>query len=141
MDAARHPLADTPYVSLTTFRRTGAPVRTAVWIAPAADGSEHLVVVTVDDTGKVKRLNHTRRVELRPCDRRGRVKDDAPTYRGEGVVVRGPDEVRAVRAAVVAKYGWPARLSDLVDAVTSRVGLRRNPRAGIVLTVDPAPAA
>ena len=141
MQPTAHPLADATYVSLTTFRRSGAPVSTAVWIAPAVDGSEHLVVITVDDTGKVKRLRHTPRVELRPCDVRGRVADGAPTYRGEGVVVRDAAGVAAVRAAVVAKYWVRARLSDLVDGVTSRIGIRRRPRAGIVLTVDPEPVA
>ena len=38
---------------------------------------------SVDDTGKTKRLAHTSRVELRACDVRGRVRDGAPTYRGE----------------------------------------------------------
>ncbi|MBM6399235.1 PPOX class F420-dependent oxidoreductase [Phycicoccus sonneratiae] len=141
MSATEHPLATAKYASLTTFRRTGVPVSSPVWVAPAVDGSDHLVVITVDATGKVKRLNHTRRVELRPCDMRGRVADDAPTYRGEGVVVRSPAEVAGVRAAVVAKYGLPARLSDLVDKVTSTVGIRRQPRAGIVLTVDREPVA
>lgn len=139
MDARQHPLADAAYVSLTTFRRSGVPVSSPVWVAPAADGSGHLVVITVDATGKVKRLRHTSRVELRACDVRGRIKEGARTYRGEGVVVRAPEEVRAVRAAVVAKYGWPARVSGLVDVVTSLVGIRRQPRAGILLTVDPDP--
>lgn len=139
--SAAHPLATAKYASLTTFRRNGAAVATPVWVAAAVDGSDHLVVITVDETGKTKRLGHTRRVELRPCDMRGRVAEDAPTYRGEGVVVRAPEDVAAVRAAVVAKYGLPARFSDLVDAVTSRIGIRRAARAGIVLTLEPEPVA
>lgn len=139
MDVSRHPLATAKYVSLTTFRRSGTPVATPVWIAPAADGSGHLVVITVDDTGKTKRLAHTGRVEVRACDIRGWVAVGAPTYRAEGVVVRTPVEVAAVRAAVVAKYGLPARFSDLVDVVVSRVGIRRGARAGIVLTVEHQP--
>lgn len=141
MTTTDHPLAAAKYVSLTTFRRTGEAVSSPVWIAPAVDGSGHLVVITVDATGKTKRLGHTGRVELRPCDVRGRVADGAPTYRGEGLVVRTPQEIAGVRAAVVAKYGLPARVSDLVEKVTGAVGLRRKPRAGIVLTVEPQPAA
>lgn len=141
MSTTDHPLAAAKYVSLTTFRRTGEPVSSPVWIAPAVDGSGHLAVITVDGTGKTKRLGHTRRVELRPCDVRGRVADGEPTYRGEGVVVRSAAEVAGVRAAVVAKYGLPARFSDLVEKVTGVVGLRRKPRAGIVLTVEPRPVA
>ncbi len=134
-----HPLADVAYVQLTTFRRNGDPVPSPVWVAPAVDGSDHLVVITVDDTGKTKRLAHTRRVELRRCDVRGRVEPDAPTYAGEGTVVRGAEEVAAVRSAVVAKYGWPARFSLLVDPVARLLHIPRKPRAGVVLDVVPVP--
>lgn len=136
-----HPLAEAAYVQLTTFRRSGEPVPTPVWVAPAVDGSDHLVVVTVDDTGKTKRLAHTPRVELRRCDLRGRVEPDAPTYAGAGRVVRGDDDVAAVRSAVVAKYGWPARFSLLVDPVARLLRIRRRPRAGILLTVDAEPVS
>lgn len=134
---APHPLATAKYASLTTFRRTGVAVSTPVWIAPAVDRSGRLAVITVDDTGKTKRLAHTERVELRACDMRGRVSEDAPTYAGTAHVVRDADGIAAVRAAVVAKYGIPARFSDLVEKVTSMVGFRRNPRAGIVIDAEP----
>ncbi|MEO7422125.1 MAG: PPOX class F420-dependent oxidoreductase [Ornithinibacter sp.] len=132
-----HPLSTAKYASLTTFRRSGAPVSTPVWIAPAVDGSGRLCVITVDDTGKTKRLAHTTRVELRACDMRGRVAPDAPTYAGTARVVRGADDIAQVRAAVVAKYGMTARFSDLLEKVTGLVGIRRNPRAGIVIEVEP----
>ncbi|MBD3781714.1 MAG: PPOX class F420-dependent oxidoreductase [Micrococcales bacterium] len=141
MSAADHPLATAKYASLTTFRRNGTPVATPVWVAPALDGSDRLVVITVDATGKTKRLGHTSRVEARPCDLRGRVDDGAPTYRGDAVVVRSPEEVARVRSAVVAKYGLPARFSDLVEKVTGLVGLRRAPRAGILLDLGRDPVA
>ena len=38
-----------------------------------------------------------------------------------------------------AKYGFPARFSDLTDLVGSKVGLKRAPRAGILVAVDPDP--
>ncbi|WP_299444771.1 PPOX class F420-dependent oxidoreductase [uncultured Phycicoccus sp.] len=141
MDPRRHPLAEAPYVSLTTFRRTGAPVSTPVWIAPAVDGTEHLVFVSVDDTGKTKRLAHTRRVELRPCDVRGQVADGAPMYRGEAEVVRDDAGVRAVRAALAAKYGWQARLLSAANAAAGLTGVGRKPRAAIVIEVEHLPAA
>ena len=114
------------YVSLTTFRRTGVPVSSAVWIS--RDAGE-LVVVTVDPSGKLKRLAHTSRVELRPCDMRGRVPDGAPTYAGTAVVDRSPEGVAAVKRAIGRKYVM-ARLGDAVAAVTDRVR-PRGPRAGI----------
>ncbi|MDT7579905.1 MAG: uncharacterized protein QOK35_1169, partial [Pseudonocardiales bacterium] len=46
-------MADEQFVSLSTFRRSGAPVATPVWIARDGDA---LVVTTIADSGKVKRL-------------------------------------------------------------------------------------
>ena len=137
--AADHPLAAAKYVSLTTFRRTGAPVATPVWFAPSLDEPELFTVITLDDTGKTKRLAHTETVEVRPCDLRGRVPDGAPTYRGTARVVRDAAGVASVRRAVVAKYGFPARFSDLADAVGSKVGIKRADRAGILVALDPQP--
>lgn len=139
--AAEHPVADAKYVSLTTFRRSGEGVATPVWVAPLRDGSARLAVITVDETGKTKRLAHTERVEVRPCDMRGRVADGAPTYRGTGVVVRDPSAVTQVRSAVVAKYGLPARFSDLVEHVTTFFGVHRKPRAGILLVLERTPVS
>ena len=137
--AADHPLAAARYVQLTTFRRTGVGVPTPMWFAPSVDDPAVFAAITVDDTGKTKRLAHTSRVELRACDLRGRVEEDAATYRGTARVVRDADGVAHARRAVVAKYGLPARVSDLVDVVGSRVGLRRAARAGILVRVDPEP--
>ena len=77
-------LGDERFVSLTTFRRTGEPVSTPVWVV--RDGDE-LLVTTPDDSGKVKRLRHTARVELRPCSRSGSVPDDAVPVPGDARLV------------------------------------------------------
>ena len=140
MDVSAHPLADEKYVSLTTFRRSGVPVSTPVWVAPSHDG-QALVVITVDETGKTKRLAHTPRVELRPCDVRGRVADDAPVYRGTARVLREGSAVVAVRRAIVAKYGLQARGFDAVNALTRRLHIRTAPRAGIVIDLEDGLAA
>ncbi|MHA3838132.1 PPOX class F420-dependent oxidoreductase [Terrabacter sp. AAH1] len=118
------------YVQLTTFRRTGTPVSSPVWIA--RDGDE-LVVITVDPTGKLKRLAHTSRVELRPCDFRGRVPEGAPTYAGTAVVDRTPGGVAAVKRAMGRKY-LMARLGDAIAVVTDRFR-KRTARAGIRITL------
>ncbi|WP_222272317.1 PPOX class F420-dependent oxidoreductase [Modestobacter marinus] len=95
------PLPTSEYVSLTTFRRTGVPVATPVWAAP--DGAD-LLVWTRADSGKVKRLRHTPRVTVAPCDVRGRP--------------QGP-EVAAV-GSFVPEEEWPHAL----DALRRRYGLR-----------------
>jgi PPOX class probable F420-dependent enzyme len=135
--AADHPLAPAKYVALTTFRRTGAPVTTPVWFAPSLDEPGLFAVITVDGTGKTKRLAHTEDVELQACDLRGRVERGSATYRGTARVVRDAGGIASVRRAVVAKYGFPARFSDLSDSLGSKVGLKRKPRAGILVAVEP----
>jgi uncharacterized protein len=137
----RHPLADEKFVSLTTFRKTGDPVSSPVWVAPDAADLRRLVVITVDDTGKTKRLGHTSRVELRPCDVRGRVAEGSPTYAGTAEVVRGPNEVQAVRRAVNTKYGLQARLLDVGNTVLDKIGINRRPRAGIHIVPAASPVA
>lgn len=118
------------YVSLTTFRRSGVPVSTPVWVA--RDGDE-LVVVTVDPSGKLKQLDHDPRVELRPCDVRGRVPEGAATYAGTAVVDRSPEGVAAVKRAIGRKYVL-ARLGDALAVVTDRLR-PRTPRAGIRISL------
>ena len=103
------PLPHSTYVSLTTFRRTGVPVPTPVWAAPDADS---LIVWTRADSGKVKRLRHTARVTVAPCDVRGRT---------HGPAVEG-----------VAEF-VPAAEQDAALA-----GLRRRP--GLSLSPRHAPA-
>ncbi len=56
------------FVLLTTFRKSGEGVPTAMWFA-----HEHgkLYMVTGRTTGKIKRIRTTRRVLLAPCDLMG----------------------------------------------------------------------
>ena len=54
-------LGDEKYVLLTTTRRSGVDVPTAVWVG--RDGDE-LVVTTAATAGKTKRIRHTPRVTL-----------------------------------------------------------------------------
>ncbi|WP_377639598.1 PPOX class F420-dependent oxidoreductase [Oryzobacter terrae] len=136
-----HPLAAAKYAELTTFRRTGEGVATPVWISPAEGDPSRLVVISVDGTGKTKRLAHTTRVELRACSIRGQVEPGAPTYRGTAEVLRDAEGIAAVRRAVVAKYGFPARFATIADRVGGLVGRRPAPRVGIVITADPTPVA
>lgn len=107
-------MADEQFVSLTTFRRTGAPVATVVWIARDGDA---LVVTTVADSGKVKRLRNDPRVELRPSNRRGAVVDDAPVATGVAEVT-APDERST--AALRRKYGLQYRVITGLERVLAR---------------------
>ncbi|MEO7268493.1 MAG: PPOX class F420-dependent oxidoreductase [Knoellia sp.] len=133
MNDATKLLGEQQYVELTTFRRNGTPVATPVWIAP--DGDE-LLIVTVDDTGKTKRLAHTARVELRPCDMRGGVAPDAPRYAARARVERGAAAVARVKKAVGAKYGWWYRALTLFEPVLDRLPGRKVRAAIVVIDVE-----
>ena len=123
-------LAGEPFVSLTTFRRDGTPVATPVWIAH--DG-EALVVTTPAGTGKVKRLRHDPRVELRPCNRRGTVPDGAtPTSGVAEVLAPQPQHLAALRR----KYGVQYRIGTVVERLV------RGRRERVILRItlaEPAP--
>ena len=112
-----------------------------MWISPAEGDPSRLVVISVDGTGKTKRLAHTPRVELRACSIRGQVEPGAPTYRGTAELVRDAEGLRTVRRAVVAKYGFQAKFADVAAAVGRVVGREQAPRVGIVIDADPTPVA
>ncbi|MEO5710932.1 MAG: PPOX class F420-dependent oxidoreductase [Nocardioidaceae bacterium] len=119
------PLGDERFVSLTTFRRTGVPVSTPVWIA--RDGAA-LLVTTPSGSGKVKRLRHTDRVELRACSRSGKVAEDAPTATGSAAI-----EERDRPALFQAKYGLEYRLFMLVERL-----MTKGPRDRVIVRITPA---
>jgi PPOX class probable F420-dependent enzyme len=56
------------FLSLTTFRKNGAPVATPVWFAQEGD---KLYVMTGTNTGKVRRIHHNAQVEVAPCTLNG----------------------------------------------------------------------
>jgi hypothetical protein len=123
-----HPLAKASYVSLTTYRKSGEPVSTPVWVAPLGD---ELVVIPMADAWKVKRLERDPRAQLRACDVRGRVADGAPSYDATGRVSRERGEIDRVRGAMNRKY-LLARIGNFAQDTIGR--LRPfPPRAAIFL--------
>ena len=126
LDAAFASIADERFVSLTTFRKTGEGVSTPVWIARDGDA---LIVTTPDGTGKVKRLRNDVRVELRPCDRMGKVADDAQTVSGHAEIV-DTDEARSSQERIfLAKYRLEYRIFMFIERLgkkgrKKRVSLR-----------------
>jgi PPOX class probable F420-dependent enzyme len=107
------------YVALATFRRTGAEVRTPVWFA-AMDGK--LYVFTAGESGKVKRLRHSSRARVAPCDMRGDVR--GAWWDGTARLVTEPRVIERAHAALRAKYGWQAWVGDLFSRLTGRMRRR-----------------
>jgi PPOX class probable F420-dependent enzyme len=120
-------LAASAYLSLTTFRRVGTPVATPVWLAQQDD---HLYVITGAGSGKVKRLRHTSRVLLAPCDARGRLK--GPQVEGTARLLDA-DETVMVRGLIDHRYGLLATGMSLLTRLRNRG--RSSEEIGIEITV------
>jgi PPOX class probable F420-dependent enzyme len=107
------------YISLTTFKRDGSPVSSAVWIT-GADGT--YVFTTGSNAWKTKRLLRNPAVEVQVCNMRGRVEPSAIRYAGTGTVASSPDAVAAAQRALAAKYGWQFKATRIVDELKKRFG-------------------
>ncbi|QWT24735.1 PPOX class F420-dependent oxidoreductase [Subtercola sp. PAMC28395] len=110
--AALLALSDEAFVSLTTFRKTGAPVSTPVWIARYGN---YLVVTTPAESGKVKRLRNNGQVELRPCDRMGKVKPGARAVEGVAGILADTESVERISAVFARKYRLEYRIFMLIE--------------------------
>ena len=124
-------LADSDFVSLTTFRKDGRPVATPVWAA-AADGG--LVVTTPAGSGKVKRLRRDPRVTLQPCSRRGVVPEGAPVVEARAEVVTDPARMATYNQALAATYGLQYRLVLGIEKVVALVRRRPAERVNLLVT-------
>ena len=107
------------YVSLVTFRRSGAEVATPVWIAQ--DGANYYVF-SDGRAGKVKRLANDDRIRLAGCDMRGNVSGEWVSGKA-GVTTDAATVERAYRA-LRAKYGWMMKLGDFFSKLSGRYARR-----------------
>jgi PPOX class probable F420-dependent enzyme len=125
-------LADARFVSLTTFRRSGEPVSTPVWVG--RDGGA-LVVLTPADSGKVKRLRNDPRVEIRPCGRFGAVADGVEPVAGTADVRDHRDDVERARATIRRTYPLESRLVLGIERLVERLrGRPRTERLALLIT-------
>jgi len=118
---------------LTTFRRDGTPVSTPVWVV-ALDGGD-VGFWTSSGSGKAKRLAHTARVTVTPCDARGRVKAGATTVEATARVVTG-SELEDIRRRIISKYGVMTKFTKLLGTLAGILRGKRIPYGdrGVVIT-------
>lgn len=114
------------YLLLTTFRRDGRAVPTPVW---AARDGQSLVVWTVRDSGKVKRIRRSGEVRLAPCTARGDATGTEVPGRAELLDAAGTARSRTLLAG---KYGLLGRLAIF----GSRLRRGNGGTVGIRITVD-----
>jgi PPOX class probable F420-dependent enzyme len=117
------------YLSLVTYRRNGAAVRTPVWFAeaPAARNGKapKLYFYTIGNTGKVKRIRNNSRVKIAPCDMRGGIRGNWVDARAE--IVAGEEAVFGIRLLNRKYVPW----KQLLDFFAM---FRRRERVVLVLT-------
>ena len=108
------------YISLVTFRKSGVPVPTPVWLIE--EGGE-IFVRTDPKSGKAKRLRRIQTVRIAPSDMRG--KTLGPYVQGSARFVEGEDAQRMIQL-IKRKYGTFASLSDFFN------GLRGNHPTAVI---------
>jgi len=123
-------LGDESFVSLTTFRKSGERVSTPVWIA--RDGDD-LIVTTPEESGKVKRLRNSGRVELAPSTRMGAVKDGAVAVPAFARIHGDAASVEKLGRTFLAKYRLEYRVFMVIEAIVAK---RRKPR--VMLRITPS---
>jgi PPOX class probable F420-dependent enzyme len=131
-------LGDEKYILLTTFRRDGTPVSTPVW-SVSLDGGR-IGFWTSSGSGKAKRLAHTERVTVTPCDARGRVKAGAAAVDATARLVTGA-ELEEIRKRIVSKYGVMTKFTKLIGTVIGVLRGKRIPYGDRGVVVTPTPVA
>jgi uncharacterized protein len=119
------------YVSLATFRRNGAEVKTPVWVAADAG---RCYVFSAGDAGKVKRIRVTPHVRLAACDFHGNVR--GAWVDGEARIVSAPADIARARRALRAKYGVQMYVTDFFATLFRR--MRKRAYIEIALRGQPA---
>lgn len=123
-------LDDERFLSLTTFRKSGEPVSTPVWIGREDDA---LIVTTPEASGKVKRVRNDPRIEVRPCNRFGKVKDGVEAVAGLVDVVIDEGTQPRLTEMFRKKYGLEYRIFMLVEGL-----MKSGPSNRVILRIVPA---
>ncbi|MCC6214290.1 MAG: PPOX class F420-dependent oxidoreductase [Polyangiaceae bacterium] len=121
------PLDAEEYVNLESFKRDGTGVLTPVWVAPL-DGK--LVIFTLSESYKVKRIRRDPRVRLAACDVRGGLR--GPFHEGSCRILEAPDTIAQAHEAMRRKYGWKISIGDFFSRLVGR--MRRRTWLEVTLT-------
>ncbi|KSU61290.1 MULTISPECIES: PPOX class F420-dependent oxidoreductase [Gordonia] len=114
------------YVNLTTYRKDGTAVTSPLWAA--LDGDQ-LVMWTVADSWKVKRLRRDPLIVVQACDVRGHKTFGAPVS-GTAEVLDAADSGR-VKKAITDKYGLLGKITMLGSK------LRRGDHGSVGIVITP----
>jgi PPOX class probable F420-dependent enzyme len=98
-------LGEGKYLLLTTYRKDGRAVPTPVWVV--AEG-EKLFAWSAADSGKVKRIRRDGKVDVGPCDMKGKPTGESVAARAELLDESGSERVRGL---IARKYGVVGKLT------------------------------
>lgn len=128
-------LTDEKYLLLTTFKRNGDAVASPVWGTPINEGD--IGFWTSSGSGKVKRLAHTAKITVQPCNARGRATAGTSPSPGTARVVSSGAEMDAIQAGIKAKYGFMTKVTKLLGTIGGIVKRKRIPYGdrGVVITI------
>ena len=106
--------ANQKYINLETYRKSGHPVQTPVWFA---EEGGVFYIYSLANAGKVKRIRNNPRVQVVPCNARGRPK-------GEWVEAKATilDDTQAERGnkLLTRKYGILKRIGNILRKMRKR---------------------
>lgn len=108
-----------PYISLLSYKRDGGEVPTPVWAAPL-DGK--LVIFTLKDSFKVKRVRRNPKVRVAKCTVRGEIR--GPWFAGTCAIVEDPQHEARAYAALNKKYGMMMRMGTFFRTLTGGLDKR-----------------
>jgi PPOX class probable F420-dependent enzyme len=98
------------------------------WFAAGRGGTTarracKLVIFTLHESYKVKRIQRNPKVQVARCDVRGNL--SGPWLNATcRVILDHPSQERRAYAALTAKYGWQMRIGDFFSALTRRKSQR-----------------
>ena len=120
------------YVSFVSFRKSGQPVATPVWIAPFEDGYGFTIEST---SGKAKRLAHTSRATIQACSFKGVITPGATIYNCEASLVMHK-RAEEVRDAIARRYGLTYKVFSISLWFKDRFGKSKGlPEAAVILKI------
>jgi PPOX class probable F420-dependent enzyme len=115
----RDTLKKANYLSLATYRKSGAAVETPVWFAEEEDC---FYIFSAGDAGKVKRLRNSSRSRIAACTVTGKVTGDWVDT--EAVVLEDSADIDQALGALRRKYGWQMYMTDFLSSLSGKMRKR-----------------
>jgi len=102
-------IVDEKCMAFTTYRKSGDPVTTPVWVVPVSDG--RIAFWTAMGSGKTKRLKNNPAVTVQPCSYRGTIKPGTTPVGGTAEMVQSGRYFDEVHQKIHKKYGFMTYLT------------------------------